>query len=214
MHVSLTGKGHKRFAAFWDWAVKRENKAARDMRREVVGGARGRVLELGVGVGANWPFLPAGIDYTGIEPDPYMVDRARRHAAEAGEDHTLLQAPAEALPFPDHDFDTVIVTLTLCTVDDLDLALAEAMRVLKPGGELRFAEHVRARNRLGSLLQDFAAPPWRWFGAGCNLNRRTGDAIREAGLDLVELRTWRQGFIPMITGVARAPGQPPQSSDG
>jgi ubiquinone/menaquinone biosynthesis C-methylase UbiE len=161
MHVNVTGKGHKRFAAFWDWAVKRENKSARDMRREVVAGAKGRVLELGVGVGANWPFLPPGIDYTGIEPDPYMVDRARRHAAEAGVDHTLLQAPAEALPFPDHDFDTVVVTLTLCTVGDLDLALAEARRVLKPGGELRCAEHGRARNRAGSLFQDLAAPVWR-----------------------------------------------------
>jgi ubiquinone/menaquinone biosynthesis C-methylase UbiE len=200
--------GHRRFAAFWDWAVRHESKVVHAARREVAGGARGRVLELGVGVGANWQYLPEGIDYSGIEPDAFMVERARKHAAEKGRSYDLRQAPAEALPFPDATFDTIIVTLSLCTVQDLSRSLAEARRVLKPGGELRFAEHVRANRRAGGWLQDRLTPAWRRIGAGCHLNRPTADAIRDSGFEITELRPWRQAIMPMITGVARAPGAP------
>ena len=197
--------GHRRFAAFWDWAVRHENRDGRAARAEVAGGARGRALELGVGVGANWEYLPEGLDYSGIEPDPYMLERARKHAATAGKAYDLREAPAEALPFDDATFDTVIVTLTLCTVADLSRSLAEARRVLKPGGELRFGEHVRAQSRAGAWLQDRFTPAWRKMGAGCHLNRRTAEAISAAGFEGVELRRWRQAFMPMVTGVARKP---------
>lgn len=199
-------RGHKRFAAFWDWAVRHENEAGHAARREVAGGARGRVLELGVGVGANWPYLAEGIDYSGIEPDAYMLERARKHAAESSKTYDLRQAPAEALPFDDASFDTVIVTLTLCTVQDVPGALAEARRVLKPGGELRFGEHVRADGRVGAWVQDRLTPAWRKLGAGCHLNRPAADWIRDAGFEITELRRWRQAFMPMVTGVARTPG--------
>lgn len=199
-------RGHKRFAAFWDWAVRHESREGRAARAEVTGGATGRVLELGVGVGANWEHLPEGVDYSGIEPDPFMVERARKHAAERGQDYDIHAAPAETLPFDDATFDTVIVTLTLCTVQDVHQALAEARRVLQPGGELRFGEHVRANGRAGAWFQDRFTPLWRKLGAGCHLNRATADAIRGAGFEITELKRWRQGFMPMITGVARAPG--------
>jgi ubiquinone/menaquinone biosynthesis C-methylase UbiE len=184
---------------------QRENKRVKRMRRDVTGGARGRVLEVGVGVGANWPYLSEGIDYTGVEPDPYMIERANRHAAEAGKPREVLKAPAEALPFPDDEFDTVIVTLTLCTVSDPQQALSEVRRVLKPGGELRFAEHVRPAGRLAGRLSDLITPAWRRIGAGCHPNRRTADAIRAAGFEMVEFQKWREGLVPMIAGVARSP---------
>ena len=202
------GAGHRRFAAFWDWAVRHENKQVHAARREVAGGAAGRVLELGVGVGANWQYLPAAMDYSGIEPDPFMVERARGHAASTGRTYDLRQAPAEALPFEDETFDTVIVTLTLCTVGDVARSLAEARRVLKPGGQLRFAEHVRAKGRAGSWLQDRLTPAWRKVGAGCHLNRASAEAIRDAGFQITELRRWRQALLPMVTGVARRPTTP------
>lgn len=198
-------RGHRRFAAFWDWAVRHENRAAHEMRRQVVGGAQGRTLELGVGVGANWEYLPEDVDYSGIEPDPYMVERARKHAQERGNELDLRQAPAETLPFEDETFDTVVVTLTLCTVRDVGKSLAEARRVLKPGGELRFGEHVRAQGRVGGWLQDAITPAWKRVGGGCHLNRASGDAVREAGFEVVELRRWRQPLMPMVTGVARKP---------
>ncbi len=205
---SGTHPGHKRFASFWDWMVRHENKRTRAMRREVAGGATGRVLELGVGVGANWPHLPPGVSYSGIEPDPFMLARAEAHAAESGHTYDLHEAPAESLPFGDHEFDTVVVTLTFCSVEDLESALSEVRRVLKPGGELRFGEHVRGKGRVGSKLQDLVAPAWRKLGAGCNLNRSTGEHIRAAGFEIVEERAWREGFMPMLTGVARAPASP------
>ena len=197
--------GHRRFAAFWDWAVRHEGKKTKAARQEVVGGARGAVLELGVGVGANWTYLPAGVEYSGIEPDPHMIRRAQRHAIAAGNAYDLRQARAEELPFQDSSFDTVIVTLTLCSVADVAGALGETRRVLRPGGQLRFFEHVRARARLGGTVQDLFAPAWRKLGAGCNLNRRTEQAIRDAGFEIVGLEHWRDVVIPMVTGVARAP---------
>ena len=202
--------GHKRFAKFWDWAVRHESREAQAARAEVAGGATGRVLELGIGVGANWEHLPKGIEYSGIEPDPFMVERARKHASERGQEYDIREAPAESLPFDDATFDTVIVTLTLCTVQDVQKALAEVRRVLKPGGQLRFSEHVRAQGRVGSSLQTAFTPAWRKLGAGCHLNRATADAIRETGLEIIELKRWRQGFMPMVTGVARAPRNGPR----
>lgn len=205
---SASFSGHKQFARFWDWAVRHETSEGRAARAEVAGGATGRVLELGVGVGANWEYLPEGIDYSGIEPDPFMVERARKHARERAREYDVHAARAESLPFEDATFDTVIVTLTLCTVQDVRRALGEVRRVLKPGGELRFSEHVRAQGRTGAWLQSVFTPAWRKLGAGCHLNRPAVDMVREAGFEITALKRWRQGFMPMVTGVARTPAAP------
>ncbi len=144
---------------------------------------------------------------TATEPDPFMLQRARRRLNELGLSIELLQAPAEELPFEDSSFDTVISTLVMCTVGDLAHSLAEIRRVLKPSGQLRFYEHVRFNNRLAALMQDIATPAWRWFGAGCHPNRDVGSAIQDAGFHLAELRRLHP-FPPMcvtrphILGVA------------
>lgn len=194
---------HRGFAAFWEWETKHESKAERKLRRAAVAKLSGRVLELGVGVGANWPYLPADLDYLGIEPDPHMLRRARKRAAAMGHRFTVEQARAEALPFEDESFDTVLVTLTLCTVDDPQRALSEAQRVLKPGGSLIFAEHVRPEGRLAASVFDAITPLWRRVGAGCHPNRRTEQAISAAGLQIEAIERLRVNGLPMITGTAR-----------
>ncbi len=195
-------RGHRIFAAFWDRATRKESPRQRAARREVVGGARGRVLELGAGVGTNWQYLPDGVVYSGIEPDPFMVKRALGHAADSKREVDLREAPAEALPFEDGTFDTVIVTLTLCTVSNLERSLAEAHRVLKPGGELRFWEHVRPGGRVRGRLFDAITPAWRRVGAGCNPNRRTVEAIRAAGFEVAVVREFGMMGVPTVVGVA------------
>lgn len=193
---------HRAFAAFWEWATKRESKAERELRRAASAKVSGRVLELGVGVGANWPYLSPELAYAGIEPDPYMLRRARKRAAVMGRELALKQARAEELPFEDESFDTVLVTLTLCTVEDPVRALTEARRVLKPGGSLVFVEHVRPEGRLAGRLFDALTPPWRRVAAGCHPNRRTEQVIRAAGLQIEAIERRRVNGLPMIAGTA------------
>src|SRR5215210_5440442 len=118
-------------AALYDpffWVAERAGMAAR--RRALVGQAHGRVLEIGAGTGLNVRHYPDGLDLVLTEPDEAMAER--------------LRARAEALPFADDSFDTVVSTLVLCTVPDQPAALREIARILRPGGRLLFAEHVRS----------------------------------------------------------------------
>lgn len=156
-------------AALYDPLVARDPRL-RGARTELLCAARGRVLEIGAGTGLNIPHYPAGADVTYTEPDPHMAKRL---------DGEVVAAAAEELPFGDASFDTVVSTLVLCSVDDLERALAEIRRVLQPGGALLFLEHVRGPE--GSSLarwQDRLAPLWRLVADGCNCNRQTLAALR------------------------------------
>ncbi|HJP41733.1 MAG TPA: class I SAM-dependent methyltransferase, partial [Dehalococcoidia bacterium] len=102
-------------------------------------------MEVGFGVGSNWEYLPADVDYTGIEPDEYMLERAIQNAHAEGLELELEAHDVQSLPYEDDSFDTVITTLIFCSVPDAHTGLAEINRVLKPVGELRFAEHVRSQ---------------------------------------------------------------------
>jgi ubiquinone/menaquinone biosynthesis C-methylase UbiE len=200
---------HRLFAALWDRATAHETASMQRARSQVVGHASGRVLELGTGVGTNWQFLPADIQYIGLEPDPSMAGRANRHAAEQRRSLALIQARAEDLPIAGNSVDTIVVTLSLCSVSDLTAALSEAKRVLKPGGELRFWEHVRP-NGAAARLFDLLTPVWRRVGAGCILNRRTAEAIEAAGFQVHLDRRFTMAGLPMVLGVATKPaGGPP-----
>ena len=198
-------KGHATFATFWDWATKHESKAERRLRREAANKLAGRVLELGAGVGANWPYLRGDIDYVGIEPDPHMLARARNRSASLGRNFTLEQARAEELPFDNDSFDAVLVTLTLCSVQEPGTALSEVHRVLKPGGVLVFVEHVCPESRLGRWIANAITPAWRRVGGGCHPNRETATLISAAGLEIEEMTRRRVNSLPMIAGTARKP---------
>jgi SAM-dependent methyltransferase len=149
-------------------------------RAWLAGGARGRVLDLGSGTGRNLPLLPPGVAVVAVDPHPDALARARRRAPGAA----LVLARAEALPFRDDAFDTVLSGLVLCSVDDPALALAEAGRVLRPGGALRLLEHVR-HGGLRGALQDLVQPAWTAISGGCRPNRRTEEAVAAAGFEPV-----------------------------
>ena len=198
-----TRQGHPWFAATYDFLNQLgERRMLGALRQRLVGAATGQVLELGAGTGANFPYYPQGATIIATEPDPFMLARARKRAAELGRMIALCQCPAEALPFADASFDTVVATLVFCSVQDPLRALTEVRRVLKPTGTFRFIEHVRADGFTGRV-QDMLTPIQCRLGAGCHLNRRTASSIEAAGLAIVELERRGLPLIPLIIGVAR-----------
>jgi ubiquinone/menaquinone biosynthesis C-methylase UbiE len=199
------------FSALYDRCFKAaEDAGLRDMRRDVLAGARGRVLELGAGTGLNLELYPReGLDsLTVTEPDPHMFKQLRERAAKVCAGAELIQAGAEELPFEDDTFDTVTVTLVLCTVPDQAAALREIRRVLKPGGQMLFLEHVRSNHRDLAKWQDRLETPWRFLGDGCHCNRDTEAGLRAAGFELgdlehPELPKAPPIVRPMVQGTAR-----------
>jgi ubiquinone/menaquinone biosynthesis C-methylase UbiE len=199
-------KGHRVYAAFYDLCARLTDRQLRPLRQFAAGGAHGRVLEVGCGTGANFPYYDWSRVHSldAVEPDVYMLRRAGRQAAAlpAGK-VTLQQAPAEALPFPDATFDTVVCTLVLCTVDDPFKATQEVRRVLKPDGEFRIVEHIRSQGRT-ARFQDFVQPLYGRMSGGCVLGRPTELTLAAAGFALeVASRPHFGPAMPGVMGVAR-----------
>ena len=203
--VSPEFRGHPWFAATYDLVTRAgESSVLSRLRPLVAGEATGAVLEIGAGTGANFPYYRQAERIVAAEPDPFMLQRAVKRADGLGLDVEFHQAVAEALPFPDASFDTVVATLVFCTVADPVRALAEVRRVLKPGGTFRFIEHVRAEGGAAAGAQDVLTPVWKQFGAGCHLNRRTVDAVEAAGFEIVEMKQERPfPLLPLVAGIAR-----------
>jgi ubiquinone/menaquinone biosynthesis C-methylase UbiE len=183
---------------------ERRGMAAR--RRALLASARGRVLELGAGTGLNLSHYPAVAELVLSEPDPAMRGRLEHRVARSRRSARVVAAGAEALPFADATFDTVVSTLVLCTVHDLDAALAEVRRVLAPGGRLLLIEHVRASSSRLERWQDRLARPWGAFAAGCRCNQPTVARLEAAGLRVeLEADRWRGMpalVAPLVVGTA------------
>jgi ubiquinone/menaquinone biosynthesis C-methylase UbiE len=177
------------FAAMYDRSLKATEEAGLGrMRHELLAGARGRVVELGAGTGVNLALYPSAVeDLVAVEPDPHMAKRLRAKVHGSGHGATVVEAAAEGLPFGNSSFDTAVATLVLCTVPDPEAALAEAMRVLRPGGRLLFIEHVRAWDPGVARWQDRLEKPWRFVGDGCHCNRDTVATIEASGFQLAEI---------------------------
>jgi ubiquinone/menaquinone biosynthesis C-methylase UbiE len=204
-------KGHKWFAGTYDFMNRvtgTESKFMVRHRPRIVGEAQGRVLEVGAGTGASFPYYAKTAEVIATEPDPYMLERAKKRLEELGVANIeLRQAGTEELPFEDASFDTVVSTLVFCSVDDPAQGLRELRRVLKPGGSLRFVEHVRA-DGWKARVQDAMVPLWSWLGAGCHPNRRTLETMKAAGFEIAEVqRDKLSPVIPVVIGVAHPNGK-------
>ncbi|MDT5098599.1 MAG: hypothetical protein QOC76_2336 [Mycobacterium sp.] len=157
----------------------------RGRRSALLGNARGRVVEIGAGTGLNVAHYPDAISELVLtEPDEAMRRRLARRLGRLGRVARIVDAPAERLPLADASVDTVVSTLVLCTVNDPERTLGEIARVLRPGGQLLFVEHVRASSRFLAACQDFLLRPWRSFAGGCHCNRATAELMRDCGFSI------------------------------
>jgi SAM-dependent methyltransferase len=205
--MSLRGRF---FASVYDWFTREAEEAGlRARRAQLLDHVNGRVLEIGAGTGANVPFYGPDVALTVAEPEEPMARRLAKRLGELRPQTEIVHAPAEQLPFADAQFDAVVSTLVLCTVADQPRALRELRRVLKPGGQLLFIEHVRSDDPKVARWQDRLNGLNGFIAYGCNCNRATLDAIRAAGFTIASLE--RSDFPkapffvrPLIVGVAES----------
>lgn len=177
------------FAAGYDHFLgPMERACLAEYREHLLQSARGRVLEIGCGTGANLPYYRNGVSELVItEPSQPMIHQLERKLSPYHLPVRVLRAQAEQLPLEPESIDTVVSTLVLCTVKDVQAALAEVRRVLRPQGRLLFLEHVRSDDPTLATWQDRLRRPWSWFGCGCQCNRPTAETIQAAGFALAEL---------------------------
>jgi ubiquinone/menaquinone biosynthesis C-methylase UbiE len=187
-----------------------DRKGAAGHRDEMLEGIAGRVIEIGAGNGLNFARYPRTVtEVVAVEPEPYLREKASGAAEGASVPVTVVDGIADALPAEDGSFDAAVASIVLCSVPDQAAALAEIRRVLRPGGELRFYEHVVAPGRLGSMqrrLDDWGI--WPRFTGGCHGARDTEAAIAKAGFAIERCRTFpfAAGLpvgVPHIVGIAR-----------
>jgi ubiquinone/menaquinone biosynthesis C-methylase UbiE len=190
--------------------ARNEERGNAELRRKLLRGLSGRVVEVGPGSGLNFPHYPGTVaDLLAVEPEIYLRERAREAAAAAPVKVRVVDGTAERTTVDDASVDAVVVSGVLCSVQDQAAALAEFRRILRPGGELRFYEHVRSRTAF-ARYQDAADLVWPRLMGGCHPNRDTLSAIRAAGFQVEFCR----GLIfppgakvsvvsPRIIGVAR-----------
>ena len=187
---------YDRIAGIYDlYSAPMEWMGGARRRRRVFSGAHGEVLEVGVGTGSNLEYYSEGVQVTGIDISPRMLERARGRAEASPAAVTLEVADVEQLPFDDDRFDMATASCVFCSVADPVQGLRELGRVVRPQGRVLLLEHVRPRNRLLGLLADLISPLTRRL-FGPEVNRRTVRNVESAGLELVSVR--RQGIWRMI----------------
>ncbi len=201
--AGLQGFFDDRFVRNYDRCVAPlERSVFREARKRLLGRAAGLVLDLGAGTGANAEYFEAPVlSVIAIDRDERMLIQSKARPSAVVPIHMAV-ADAEALPFSSGVFDTVVACLVLCTTPRPDIALAELVRVLAPGGRALFLEHVRSTSAIIGMAQDLANPVNRLVAGGCNLNRRTESSIRRAGLRVESRRSWFAGILVEIEAIS------------
>lgn len=169
------------------------------LKREVYADLPDTIVEIGPGVGGNFHYYPPGATVIAIEPNLTMHERLEKNAVKAGLNLVLQNKLAEDTGLPTGSASVVISNLVLCTVTDPGSAIAEAHRILEPGGRFIVVEHVHGQGRTLRGLQRLVRRPWRWLFEGCELDRDTRGAIASAGFSRVDIteRTYVTPFIPI-----------------
>jgi ubiquinone/menaquinone biosynthesis C-methylase UbiE len=212
--LSSTGKRHPIFARVFARAgPAMDAQGALEHRRTLLAGLAGRVLEVGAGNGLNFAhYPPAVIELLAVEPEPYLRALAETAAQQAAIPIRVVDGTADTLPSPDAGMDAAVASLVLCSVPDQARALAELRRVLRPGGELRFFEHIQADTPGLARAQRLADIIWPTLVGGCHTSRDTLTAITTAGFHLVSTRQFRfpdsrlpSPAAPHVLGIARRP---------
>src|SRR4051794_15108366 len=211
--MSDTGfKAHPFFARMYlRMSPKAEDRGQGDYRAEMLAGLSGRVLEMGAGNGLNFAHYPGTVaEVVAVEPEPTLRTAAEEAAANARVPVNVVEGLADRLPAGDGEFDAAVASLVLCSVPDQTSALAELKRVIRPGGELRFYEHVQAEGQPAKALLKFAEKTfWPLVGGGCHPARHTAEAIEAAGFEILQCRRFNFSpgapvpKIPHILGCAR-----------
>jgi ubiquinone/menaquinone biosynthesis C-methylase UbiE len=194
---------------------RNEERGNRELRQEMLAGLSGRVLEVGAGNGLNFPHYPGSVhEVVAVEPEPYLRGRAVEAAAAAPVPVRVSDGTAAELPAGDGEFDALVISGLLCSVADVPAALAEFGRVLRPGGQLRFYEHVRSRDPLFARFQQAADMVWPHLMGGCHVHRQTRAAIGRV-FTIERCRGFRfppsavlSPVAPRILGVARKADTP------
>jgi ubiquinone/menaquinone biosynthesis C-methylase UbiE len=168
-------------------------------RDRVVSNATGRVLEVGIGSGLNLPFYGNAVaEIIGLEPSPKLVEMANNAARQTPIPLRLIEGTAEAIPIEVHSVDAVMTTWTMCSIPEIQSALKEMRRVLRPGGRLFFVEHGRAPEPGVRWWQDRLTPAWKHLSGGCHLNRAIDELIENAGFRIERLdKGYMRGPKPM-----------------
>ncbi|MFL5843268.1 MAG: class I SAM-dependent methyltransferase [Solirubrobacteraceae bacterium] len=203
----MSGHQHPLFARVYErFSVREEARGQAENRKRTLAGLSGRVVEVGAGNGLNFEHYPDTVtEVVAVEPEPYLRERATERATER---IAVVDGTADALPVEDGSVDAVVFSLVLCSVPSQASALAEARRVLRPSGELRFYEHVISHRRGKAAFQRaFTATLWKRMAAGCHMDRDTGTAIAAAGFEITDLdRVPYQGLAHIL---GRATLNPP-----
>jgi ubiquinone/menaquinone biosynthesis C-methylase UbiE len=175
----------------WVLEAVMNQRVFKRLRREALAPVGGRVLEIGLGTGLNLPYYPEGTrKIVGVDSNPGVAGIAHRRAAEHGIEIEHHQLSAEQLPFDAASFDTVVSTFTLCSIPDVQKALAEVRRVLRPDGEFLFLEHGLSPEPAVASWQRRINPVWKIVGDGCHLDRDTTGEVRRSGLAIERVRNF------------------------
>jgi SAM-dependent methyltransferase len=222
MKTSTTNHIHRRgtlIQRIFAWMLARSGADEADSARRkqsLIGSLRGSILEIGPGAGPNLRYYPVGVNWLGVEPNPFMLPYLQQAIRATGSpvEHYHID-PGDAagvrLPAEDASIDAVVSTYVLCSVPIPADTLQEVLRVLKPGGKFVFIEHVAApqASRLRGV-QNFIQPMWTVIGDGCHPNRETWESISRAGFDRVDLEHYRipggGPVAPHIAGFALKQG--------